>query len=59
MQNKFFRKNQGIQQALLKMIETCKTKINMGHTIGVIYMDLSTVFYSLNHELLTTKLKCY
>ena len=31
----------------------------MGHTIGVIYMDLSTVFYSPNHELLTTKLKCY
>ena len=58
MQNKFsiyltgFRKNHGIQHTLLKMIETWKTKLNMGQKVGVIDMDLSRAFDSLNHELL-------
>ena len=40
MQNKFsinltgFRKNHGTQHTLLKMIETWKTKLNMGHKVG-------------------------
>ena len=54
-----FRKNHGTQRALLKMIETWKTKLNMGHDVGIIYMDFSRAFDSLNHELLTAKLKCY
>ena len=41
------------------MIESWKTKLNMGHNVGVIYMDLSKVFDSLNHELLNAKIKCY
>ena len=41
------------------MIETWKTKLNMGHKVGVIYMDLFKAFDSLNHELLIAKLKRY
>ena len=65
MQNKFsiylmdFRKNHGTQHALFKMIETWKTKRNMGHKVSVIYMDLSKAFDSLNHELSIAKQKCY
>ena len=65
MQNKLsvyltgFLKNYGTTHALLKMIETWKTKLNMGHKVGVIYMDLSKAFESLNHELLIAKLRCY
>ena len=38
------------------MIETWKTKQNMGHKVGVIYMDLSKAFGSLNYKLLIAKL---
>ena len=54
MENKFsiyltgFRKNHVTQHALLKMIETWKTKLNMDHEVGEIYMALFKAFDSLN-----------
>ena len=65
MQNKFsinltrFRKNRGTQHALFKMIETWKTKLNMSHKVGVIYMNISKAFDSLIHKLLISKLEFY
>ena len=65
MENKFskyltgFRKNHNTQNSLLRMIESRKAKFNNGSKVGVIIMDLSKVFDSLNHDLLLTKLEAY
>ena len=65
MQNKFskyltsFRKNHNTQNSLLRMIESWKVRLSNGSKVGVIMMDLSKTFDSLNHELLLAKLKAY
>ena len=58
MQNKFsisltgfWKNHHGTQYAFVEMIETWKAKLNMDRKIGIIYMDLSEAFDSLNHEL--------
>ena len=54
-----FRKKHNTQHALLMMIETWKSKLNVGHKIGAIIMDLSKAFDTLNHDLLLAKLSAY
>ena len=39
-----FRKNHWTQHARFKMTKTWKTKLNMGHKVDAIYMDLSKAF---------------
>ena len=58
IENKFskyltgFRKNHNTQNSLLRMIESWKVKLNNGSIIGIILMDLSKAFDSLNYDLL-------
>ena len=65
MENKFspylceFRKNYNAQYLLLKMIENWKKQLDNGEKVGVIFMDLSKAFDTINHSLLLAKLKTY
>ena len=65
MQNNFskyltgFRKNHNTQNSVLRMIESWKVRLNNGSKVGVIIIDLSKAFDSLNHKLLLAKLKAY
>ena len=63
MKNKFevyltgFRKNHSTQHALLNTIEASKIKLNMGHKVGVIHMDLSIVVVRRKQKELKPPLK--
>ena len=54
-----FQKNQNTQYALLRIIGNWKTQLNKRKKIGVIIMDLSVTFNTLNHNLLVAKRKVY
>ena len=65
MKNKFspylcgFRKNHNAQYSLLKMIENWKKQLDNGEKVGVIFMDLSKAFDTINHSLRLEKLNAY
>ena len=52
-----FRKKDGTQNSLLRMIESWKAKFNNGSKVVVIIMELSKAFDSLNHDLSLSKTK--
>ena len=51
-----FEENHNSQYSYLKMIETWKKHLNKGEKIGLILMDLSKTFDTINHSLLFAKL---
>ena len=54
-----FRKNHNTQHSLLKMLELWKEALDKGKSVGAIFMNLSKVFDTLNHDLLIAKLEDY
>ena len=54
-----FRKNHNTQDSLIKMIESWKKALDNNKNIGIIFMDLSKAFDTLNHDLLLAKLNAY
>ena len=47
-----FCKNHNTQHSLLKMLENFKEALDKGNSVSVIFMDLSKVFDTLNHDLI-------
>ena len=54
-----FHKNHGTQNALLILIEKWKPALDKGKKVVTIFMDLSKVFDTHNHNLLLAKLNAY
>ena len=54
-----FRKSHGTQHSLMTMLEKCKSALDVGENICVLFMDLSKAFDTINQDLLLTKFKAY
>ena len=54
-----FLKNHSTQNVLINMTEKWRYALDKGKKFGTIFMDLSKVFDTLNHNLLLAKLNVY
>ena len=54
-----YRKGNDTQHALLRLIEKCRSFLDMKGFAGAILMNLSKAFDCLNHMLLISKLEAY
>ena len=54
-----FQINYKTHNSLLRMMKSWKIRLNNGLKVGMIIMNLSKAFHSLNHEMLLRKLKAY
>jgi predicted nucleotide-binding protein (sugar kinase/HSP70/actin superfamily) len=54
-----YRKGYNAQHALISMIEKWKMYLDKNGHAGVVLMDLSKAFDTINHELLIAKIEAY
>ena len=52
-----FRKSHGTHHSLIAMLGKCKSALDKGENISILFMDRSKAFDKLNHDLLLAKLR--